>query len=224
MRIALAPVTLLMLAATASAQVMPSEVNHRVALQHFCQGQDWLAVERWERAATEFRAAIRLNPLFTDAHYGLGRAQMGLQRYTSAAQAFQACLEAERKLHALHDKGRLASDHQTLAQINEMRETLRRRGDQDLRPRLSASFEPPAPVLLALGSAHFHNGDRGRAEFYWREAARIDSSLGEAWNNLAVIYARSARRNEAQHALRQAERAGFRVNPGLRRDIAALTP
>ena len=30
--------------------------------------------------------------------------------------------------------------------------------------------------ILALGSAHFRNGDRTRAEYYWTEAARIDDT------------------------------------------------
>jgi hypothetical protein len=55
------------------------------------------------------------------------------------------------------------------------------------RSSLGLRFEPPAPVLLALGSAHFRNGDRVRAEYFWRDAARVDDGLGEAWNNLAAI-------------------------------------
>ena len=66
------------------------------------------------------------------------------------------------------------------------------------RSSLGLPFEPPAPVLLALGSAHFRNGDRIRAEYYWREATRINDGFGEAWNNLAAVYAATARRAEAR--------------------------
>ena len=88
------------------------------------------------------------------------------------------------------------------------------------RSSLGLPFEPPAPVLLALGSAHFRNGDRIRAEYYWREATRIDDAFGEAWNNLAAVYAATARRAEAQDALARAEHAGYRVNPRLKEEIA----
>ena len=69
-------------------------------------------------------------------------------------------------------------------------------------------------MLLALGSAHFRNGDRADAEQAWAEATRLNPGLGEAWNNLAVIYLQSDRKHEASNAVSRAERAGFRVNRG----------
>ena len=162
-------------APVATAQVMPSEANRRAAIERFWSGQELLQAERWERAATEFRGAIALNPLLTDAHYGLGEAQMGIRRYTSAALAFQACLEAARRVHALREKARVERDRQIWEEVDQIRDTIRRRRDSGLRSRqldqyvstllrnrssLGLPFEPPAPVLLALGSAHFRNGDR----------------------------------------------------------------
>lgn len=221
----------------ASAQVLPDEANTREAVEHYLQGQEWLSAEQWDRAATAFTAAIKLHPLMTDAYYGLGKAYMGLERYTSAALSFQRCLEAARTLHGLRAKARVESDRVLLETVDEVRDTIRRRGDTSLRsrqleeyaskllrsrPSLGTDFVPPAPVVLALGSAHFRAGDRGRAEYYWKEAARLDTSLGEAWNNLAAIYAASGRRAEAEDAVANAERAGFRVNPRLKADIKAL--
>jgi tetratricopeptide (TPR) repeat protein len=220
----------------ATAQLVPDAVSRREAIEHFWSGQAFLGRERWEQAAGEFRQAIALNPLLTDAHYGLGQAQMGLRRYVTAALAFQSCLEAARKVHGLRERARLQSDQQIWDEVDEIRDTIRRRGD-DLRSRqldhyvatllsnrssLGLPFEPPAPVLLALGSAHFRNGDRNRAEYYWREAARVDTDLGEAWNNLAAVYAASGRKPLAEEALRNAEHAGYRVNPRLRDDIKAM--
>jgi tetratricopeptide (TPR) repeat protein len=221
--------------AAALAQVLPVESDRRRAIEHYWAGQQWLASERWERAATEFRAALKLHPLLTDAHYGLGQAYMGGQRYTSAALAFQECLTAARTVHDLRDKARIRADREILDEVDEIRDTVRRRGETlrgrqlqqhiatRLRQRssLGLPFEPPAPVLLALGSAHFRNGDRTRAEYYWREATRIDDGLGEAWNNLAVVLAATARRDEAVLAVNHAERAGFRVNPQLKAEIEA---
>ena len=228
---------LLSWAPVATAQVMPSEPNRRAAIERFWTGQELLQAERWESAAIEFRGAIALNPLLTDAHYGLGESQMGLRRYTSAALAFQACLEAARRVHTLREKARVETDRQIWEEVDQIRDTIRRRRDSGLRSRqldqyvstllrnrssLGLPFEPPAPVLLALGSAHFRNGDRVRAEYYWREATRIDDELGEAWNNLAAVYAATTRRAEAVDAVARAERAGYRVNPRLKEEIAAL--
>ena len=90
------------------------------------------------------------------------------------------------------------------------------------RSSLGSPFTPPPGVLLALGSAHFRNGDRAEAEQEWAEATRLNPRLGEAWNNLAVIYLQSDRKREASDAVSRAERAGFRVNPRLKDDIKRM--
>jgi tetratricopeptide (TPR) repeat protein len=221
------------------AQTLPPAAVMRQALMHYFDGQAHLGAERWDRASREFAAAIKLHPLLTDAHYGLGQAYMGLERYTSAALAFQECLAAARTIHGLRSSARVTADHEMLDLVDEIRDTIRRRGPDTLRarqldayvarllatrPSLGSAFEPPPPVMLALGSAHFRAGNRGRAEYYWKEAARLDASLGEAWNNLAAIYAAAERRREAEDAVRNAERAGFRVNPRLKDAIGNLKP
>jgi tetratricopeptide (TPR) repeat protein len=220
-----------------SAQALPSDAMARRAYDHYFEGQLHLSSERWERAAREFNAAIKLHPLLTDAHYGLGQAFMGLERFTSAALAFQDCLDAARSVHGLRESARVKNDHLTLEIIDEIRDTIRRRGPNSLRARqldayatrlqanrasLRAPFAPPPPVLLSLGSAHFRLQNTTRAEFYWREAVRVDPAFGEAWSNLAVVFLTQARKEEAQHAVRSAERAGFRVNPRLKDDIQRL--
>jgi tetratricopeptide (TPR) repeat protein len=223
---------------SSGAQITPSDPNLREAVTHYREAQGLLEAENWERAAAEFREAIRLYPLFTDAHYGLGQANMAMHRYTTAALAFQECLASARTIYDLRDKARVNADRQLLEDIAQMRDTLRRRGgeatlrgrqlDQQVttllnqRASLGEPYEPPAPVLLALGSAHFRNGDRRRAEYYWTEAVRVDSGLGEAWNNLAVIYLSSGRKKEAGDAVQTAERTGFHVNPQLKDDIARM--
>ena len=237
MKTTIALALMLVVAPVAAAQVVPSEANRRAAIARFWSGQDFLQAERWEPAAAEFRAAIALNALLTDAHYGLGQAQMGMKRYTSAALAFQSCLEAARRIHTLRARARVEADRQVLDEVDEVLDTIRRRRGADLRSRqldqyivtllrtrssLGLPFEPPAPVLLALGSAHFRNGDRSRAEYYWKEATRMNDELGEAWNNLAAVYAATTRREEAAYAVARAERAGFRVNPRLKDEIARL--
>jgi tetratricopeptide (TPR) repeat protein len=212
----------------------------RQAFLAYREGQDALARERWAEAEAAFTRAIKLEPLLTVAHYGLGQAYMGLRRYPSAVRAYTACLEAAQALHHLAFTDRAAADRQIDEEMRELRESIRRiQGGQvktggpqmimrleqrlvDLeRMKSSATgpFRPPAEVLLALGSAHFRNGDLASAEARWTEAISVSPSLGEAHNNLAVIYLSTGRVDEAHRALALAERHGFRVNPGLKADV-----
>ncbi len=221
-------------------QTLATEGARREAFNHYRAGQELLSSERWEQAAGEFRAAIAADSLFVDAHYGLGQAYMGATRFASAVQAYTGCLEAARAVHGLRDRDRVAVDRQTDDQIRELKDQARRvaatqpgpaavlkvvqleQRIQDLersRSSNSGAFAPPAGVLLALGSAHFRNGARAEAEARWTEAVKADAKLGEAWNNLAVIYLQSGRKSEALDAVSRADRAGFRVNPRLKDDI-----
>jgi tetratricopeptide (TPR) repeat protein len=219
---------------------LATETARREAFKHYRAGQEFMSAEQWEKAAAEFEAAIRLDRLFTDAHFGLGQAYMGLQRFASAVRAFEGCLEAARDVHALRDADRVNGDKQIDDEIRELRETIRQMAAQtgrelrrtqleqrvtDLqnsRSSLGKPFEPPAGVLLSLGSAHFRNGNVAAAEVSWTDAVRVNSKLGEGWNNLAVIYLRSGRKAQAEQAVSNAERAGFRVNPRLKDDIKAM--
>lgn len=241
MRTTIFVVALVLSAVSHASAQLPADGHQRIrALQHYRAGVEFLSGEEWDKAVVEFRAAVDIDALFTDAYYGLGQAHMGQRRYVSAAQAFQSCLEAARKLHTLRERDRVLHDKQVDDDLHELRDTMRRMAQQggnrlrmqrlekyitDLERRrstLEGPFQAPPRVLLALGSAHFRNGDSGRAEYYWREAARIDDSLGEAWNNLAAVYAQSGRGSDAATAVARAERAGYRVNPQLKAEIQKL--
>jgi tetratricopeptide (TPR) repeat protein len=226
----------------AAAQTRIPDQARREAFQHYQRGMELLAAEQFEKAADAFRSAVGLDDLFTDAHYGLGRSYMGLQRYTSAVQAYEACLKAAEQLHGLRNSDRVAHDRRIDDEIRAMREAeanirrqttggvqpqilqleARRRELERSRSSLSDTFEPPAEVLLALGSAHFRNGDLPLAQGRWEEAVKVNSRLGEAWNNLAVAYMRGGRKADAERAVKNAESAGFRVNPRLKDDIRAM--
>ena len=45
--------------------------------------------------------------------------------------------------------------------------------------------------------------------------------LIEAYSNLAVVYLQTGRFDEAERAVKSAEKVGFKVNPMLKEDIAA---
>jgi len=235
---------LLVVSAAATAQVLASDSDRREALKHYRAGQELLSGDQWDKAAEAFQLSIKHDSLLTDAHYGLGQAYMGRQRFASAIQAFEACIDAARSLHRLREKDRVNTDQAIDEEIRELKDSMGRVGSGQVRvaqPNIKVTqlqqridelersrssvgrpFEAPATVLLSLGSAHFRNGDREGAEKNWAEAVRVNSTLGEAWNNLAVIYLGSGRKQDAENAVKNAERAGFRVNPRLKEDIRQM--
>jgi tetratricopeptide (TPR) repeat protein len=226
----------------AEAQSLASDTDRREALAHYRAGQEFLSAEAWEKAAVEFERAIKLDALFTDAHFGRGQAYMGLKRYASAIDAFNGCLEAARTLHGLQQKDRVGVDRQINDELRELREqqqrlaslrgggTLARATDMEQRIRelersrssVGGVFEPPATVSLSLGSAYFRSGNREAALRHWSDAVKVNPRLGEAWNNLAVLHLGAGEKARAEEAVKNAEKAGFRVNPRLKDDIKAI--
>ena len=74
---------------------------------------------------------------------------------------------------------------------------------------------------MAIGSAYFRLNDLPNAEREYRAAVEVNPAFGEAHNNLAVVYMVTGRLTEAENAVKAAEKAGFKVNPKLKEDIAA---
>src|SRR5687767_10211204 len=221
--------------------VPSNELARRTAYQHYVRGQEFMQAELFDRAVGEFQNAIRNDRLFTDAHYSLGQAYMGLRRYASAIQAYERCLEAARTIFSMREQDRAKTDQLITDQLRALREALAQTGKMAVGQRsavlgiesrirelersksgLINRFEPPAQVLFAAGSAYYRNGDAITARERWELAVKVDPKLGEAWNNLAVVYMQSGRRSEAEDAVRNAERHGFRVNPQLKEDIKLI--
>jgi Flp pilus assembly protein TadD len=79
--------------------------------------------------------------------------------------------------------------------------------------------DTPAWISLALGSAYFRSGSMSDAEREYLAALQADPKLGEAHNNLAVVYMLSGRYPQADAEIKAAEKSGFRVNPQLKEDL-----
>jgi tetratricopeptide (TPR) repeat protein len=222
--------------AVVSSQKIADDVSHRDALVHFRAGQELMSAEQFGRAAEEFVQAIDRDPLLSLAHYQLGQANMNLRRFTNAIKAYMDCIEAERQLFSLRQTNKFEVDKQREDEIRELRSILDQGKGRaptllgleqrlhDLETQRSAvaagaPFQPPAQVLLALGSAYFRNGDRDAAEAQWRAAIDANSKLGEAHNNIAVIYMQTGRFDQALAELSLAEKDGFKVNPQFKADL-----
>ena len=231
---------------TGSAQAV-DDVSRRQALERYRAGQELMTSERYEQAAAEFSAAIQLDPLLTLAHYGLGQSYMALKRYASAVQAYVACREAYMKLGAMRQTNAIDSDRRLDDEIRELEDSLNRIRTGNMKGQsensaVALSIDKrlddlkrmrqdrgrgerspvPAEVSLALGSAYYRNAQAPDAEREWLEAVRVNARLGEAHNNLAVLYLLSGRKKEAEESVKAAERARFRVNSQLKADISKM--
>jgi tetratricopeptide (TPR) repeat protein len=90
--------------------------------------------------------------------------------------------------------------------------------DSDVRGDGPARM-PPA-LFLALGSAYFRAGRLVDAEREYKLALAARADLAEARNNLAVVYFETGRAAEAADEIREAEKAGFKVHPELKRAVS----
>lgn len=243
---AIALLLLIATAAPAAMQQLADERTRREAFVHYRAGQELMTAERFELAAEQFQKAINKDPLLTLAHYGLGQAYMALRRYASAVVAFRSCRDAYRMLAGLALSDAVSVNQQRGDEIRELKESIRLfesgkvksgrgvlpevvrlearvRELESMRQRNVDPMKPPAEVSLALGSAYFRNGQLEDAEREWKVAVDANPKLGEAHNNLAALYAMTGRKKEAEAAIREAEKAGFHVNPRLKDDVKRMS-
>jgi tetratricopeptide (TPR) repeat protein len=245
MRIRIACLAALFVIASTALNAQPRSQNRGRAMPPYKLGLEELRGEQFEKAAVEFQRAIEIDPTFEMAYYALGRALMPQKKFADAAGAFAKC----RDLY-ITQAGRQFSNQQEAQQyrrerITELDEIIRQyqQGPQTTRTieavrqlvenrrllqenmqrNTSVSIEMSVPsfVSLALGSAYFRLGRLADAEREYKATVTADPKTGEAFQNLAVVYMETGRLEEAENAVKSAEKAGFKVNPGLKDDIAA---
>jgi Flp pilus assembly protein TadD len=235
---------LLLFARSALAQP-PSPQAHLQALTHFRNGMAALESERYDEAQTEFQSAIRLEPDFEGALYGLGQTFMRKRQYPEALQAYLDCREAFKHNAAAEAMGDVVADQRLFDQIQVLKDTERalQRTSQASTPQNVAAavqriqteirllesrrgrrdHESPQPVpaglSMALGSAYFRLGKVEDAEREYKAAIAVMPSFGEAHSNLAALYLVTGRYEQAEAEVKSAEKAGFKVNPNLKSDI-----
>lgn len=234
-----------LVAAMAAAQLSPDRAQE--AQRQYRAGLELMSSERWDDAADKFKAAVAIDPLMAMAHYNLGQCRMHTKRYAEALTALQECRTAFERLSSVSQDEREARERQRRDEINELKDDLVRlkylKGAGDTHaPETAMAMQMedrlrqlesmqhkdrpgehmvPAGVYVALGSAYFRQGSLHEAEREYRQAVQIDSKLGAAHNNLAVIYLMTGRIDEAEASMVAAEKNGFRVSPAFKNDVQA---
>lgn len=239
------PAVSLLLVCTFAAPTSPPQANsdRRAAMASYRLGFEHMRSEKLDEAAAAFQTATGIDPTFEMAYYMLGRVRMQQRRYVEASAAFSRAralfLEAGgRQFTNIQEAQRFRRDQLTeldelirqlqsgpqtmqaqdqLRQLSDRRRALMeniQRGDS-----VSLLNTVPAFVSLARGSAYFRMGNLAEAEKAYKEAITADARIGEAHNNLAVVYLETGRLDEAERAIAAAEKAGFKVQAQLKEEI-----
>jgi tetratricopeptide (TPR) repeat protein len=242
------PLLLLMIAVVGGASIHAWQLSDReqhAASEHFKRGMESLLGEKYDVAETEFKAAVAIDPLYDAAFYGLGQVYMATKRYPDALKAYIESRDAFKKATAAEILAGAESDRRLRDQIQALKDNERNltrlgsrspNGQQTVdrireqiqqlesrKSRRAGATPPPVPagVSMAIGSAYFRLNDLANAETEYKAAVEVNPNFGEAHSNLAVVYLVTGRATEAETEIKAAEKAGFRVNPKLKDDIAA---
>ena len=221
-----------------------AEREQLAASQHFKRGMESLLRDKYDVAEQEFKGAVAIDPLYDAALYGLGQVYMATKRYDDALKAYLAARDAFKAATAEEALNSAASDRRIRDQIDALKDNERnmmrlgtgpgnpqaidqiRQQIQQLESRKSrraGATPPPVPagISMAIGSAYFRLNDLANAEKEYKAAIDVNPNFGEAHSNLAVVYFVSNRLPDAEMEIKAAEKAGFKVNPRLKDDIAA---
>src|SRR5262249_61468242 len=99
--------------------------QNRESLDHFRAGMEALQRENYERAETEFTAAVKIDSLFDAAFYGLGQTYMRERRFDRAVTAYLQCRDAFKQNAAREAMGGFQSDQRLQEQIKILQDQLR---------------------------------------------------------------------------------------------------
>jgi Flp pilus assembly protein TadD len=222
-----------------------AERSRKEALLHYRLGQDAMHNERFDIAEKEFQKSATLDPTLELAPYGLGQVYMATKRFRVAIVAFTKSREVFQANAVINAGDEIAQQRRIDDYIKELedqqavysqpghtassptaRNYLTTLGNQIASMKaakmrtVNGGPEPvPAWLSLALGSAYFRSGAMPDAEREYLAAIKADPKLGEAHNNLAVVYMLTQRYAEANSEIKAAEKSGFRVNPQLKEDL-----
>lgn len=242
---ALLGTVLLAVTAAPAAYRQPANIRDR-AMPHYREGLEHLRGETWPEGAKAFERAIEIDPEFEMAYYGLGRSLMPQKRFVEAVGAYAKCrdlyvAQAGRQFTNQQEAYRYRQDQmteldevirsyqqgpqslRTAEALRQLQERKRQLQQTTLRGTNLTSIEStvPAYVSLSLGSAYFRLGQLADAEREYKATVAADPKTGEAYSNLAVVYLQTGRFDDAEKAVKAAEKTGFKVNPMLKEDIAA---
>jgi tetratricopeptide (TPR) repeat protein len=240
----LTAVALLFVTSAQAQTYQRTTAEQQKALMQYRAGWDLMRAENFEEAAARFKAATQLDPNMALAYYGLGRADVARRRFVEAIEAYTNCrrlyvTRANQQYTAAADATRAREDElmelrelqrqnssgpQTQTKDNNQRLIQNRmrlvQENLDRGRNVDIDLAVPAFISLALGSAYFRAQHFDDAEREFKAAIHADRTVGEAHNNLAVVYMLTGRLADAESEIKLAEKNGFEVHRDLKHELA----
>ena len=157
---------------------------------HLGKGYDALRQEQYDVAATEFRAALQLDPtLAMRARFPLAVALFELRQLADARREFEA-VRSE------------IGDHSNIAYYLGRLELEDQNFESAVRNLNQAMARPPFPdTTYYLGLAYFRQGDLASAEKWLKLAAKNNPRDSLAQYQLGLVYRKQGREEEGSKAL-----------------------
>src|SRR6202163_3810392 len=157
---------------------------------HLGRAYDALRDDRYEVAAAEFRAALKLDPKLTlRARFPLAVALFEMKKPEEARQEFEAVR-------------REAGDHPNIAYYLGRLDLEELHYESAIRNLNQAIAQPPFPdTAYYLGFAYCKQGDLATAEKWLKEAAQLNPHDARVQYQLGVVYRKQGREQEAHQAM-----------------------
>jgi Flp pilus assembly protein TadD len=157
---------------------------------HLGRAYDALRDDRYEVAAAEFRAALKLDPKLTlRARFPLAVALFEMKKPEEARREFEAVR-------------REAGDHPNISYYLGRLDLDELHYESAIRNLSQAIAQPPFPdTAYYLGFAYFKQGDPAAAEKWLKEAAQLNPHDARVQYQLGLMYRKQGREQEAKRAI-----------------------
>src|SRR6266436_8474209 len=157
---------------------------------HLGRAYDALRDDRYEVAAAEFRAALKLDPKLTlRARFPLAVALFEMKKPKEARREFEAVR-------------REAGDHPNISYYLGRLDLEELHFESAIRNLNQAIAQPPFPdTAYYLGFAYFKQGDLAAAEKWLKEAAQLNPHDARVQYQLGLVYRKQGREKESKQAM-----------------------
>jgi tetratricopeptide (TPR) repeat protein len=171
---------------TPAAQAAPADSPDA----HLGRAYDALRDDRYEVAAAEFRAALKLDPKLTlRARFPLAVALFEMKKPKEARQEFEAVR-------------REAGDHPNISYYLGRLDLDELHYESAIRNLNQAIAQPPFPdTAYYLGFAYFKQGDLAAAEKWLKQAVQLNPHDARVQYQLGLVYRKQGREQEAKQAM-----------------------